>query len=424
MHSFALLLALAATSLVSAAPIRRASSDTITVFKFAEVLERLETEFYGQALSKFKDSDFAAAGFSSTQLPIEQFKVIQQDEKTHDEFLNAALKANGAEPVQGCQFNFDSVLTDVNTMVATARAVENVGVGAYLGAATLLSNDTVILDQAASILTVEARHQTVNNILSGGPAIFSAFDIPLSQSEVLAIAGQFISGCDLGITANPSLTITNKGAIKPGTKLTFKSDAINGSTDQLSCQMLFGGADTAIVLPLDQCVVPDGAEGLGYVFVTNGGQPLVNNVRDRGVSIAGPAVVSVWGKPELLGSLVKSCGNSTISGAQSVTTQTVSPDAASKIILSTGTAAPTSSSTNNTSGTSATPAATPAANAAASPNDGSSAGGNVKTGPTAGGALSVNGLSQVPAPPAVSAPPASPSGSGHGGGSGYGGGGY
>ena len=85
-------------------------------------------------------------------------------------------------------------------MAATARVVEAVGVGAYLGGATLIT-DPVLLDAAGSILTVEARHQTVLNILSGtGTAVPSAFDIPLTPSEVLALAGPFIDGpCDLGI---------------------------------------------------------------------------------------------------------------------------------------------------------------------------------------------------------------------------------
>lgn len=87
-------------------------------------------------------------------------------------------------------------------MAATARVVENVGVAAYLGGATLIT-DPVFLDAAASILTVEARHQTILNVLTGGSAIPSAFDIPLTPSEVLAIAGAFISGCDVGIPGMP-----------------------------------------------------------------------------------------------------------------------------------------------------------------------------------------------------------------------------
>lgn len=84
-------------------------------------------------------------------------------------------------------------------MAATARVVENVGVGAYLGAAHLVS-DPQLLTAAGSILTTEARHQTMLNLLGGGTAIPQAFDIALLPPQVLAIASPFISGCDLGIT--------------------------------------------------------------------------------------------------------------------------------------------------------------------------------------------------------------------------------
>ncbi len=76
-------------------------------------------------------------------------------------------------------------------MAATARVVENLGVAAYLGAAPLLS-DPVLLQAAGSILTVEARHQTVLNLLSGtGSAIPQAFDIGFTPQEVLAVASPF-----------------------------------------------------------------------------------------------------------------------------------------------------------------------------------------------------------------------------------------
>lgn len=90
-------------------------------------------------------------------------------------------------------------------MAATARVVEMVGVGAYLGAASLVT-DPQLLTIAASILTVEARHQTMLNVLNGaGAAIPQAFDIPLSPPQVLAIAGAFIQpGCDLGVPGKPS----------------------------------------------------------------------------------------------------------------------------------------------------------------------------------------------------------------------------
>jgi hypothetical protein len=86
----------------------------------------------------------------------------------------------------------------VTTTVTVARLVENVGVGAFLGAAHLISDPT-ILQAAASIVTTEARHQTMLNILNDGAAIANPFDLALLPNEVLAIAGPFISGCDLGV---------------------------------------------------------------------------------------------------------------------------------------------------------------------------------------------------------------------------------
>lgn len=83
-------------------------------------------------------------------------------------------------------------------MAATARLVENVGVSAYLGA-TALVDDLQLLGAAASILTSEARHQTMLNVLNGGSAVYNAFDMALTPGQVLSIAGGFVSGCDLGI---------------------------------------------------------------------------------------------------------------------------------------------------------------------------------------------------------------------------------
>jgi hypothetical protein len=61
--------------------------------EFAEVLEQLESAFYLQALQKFKDADFVSAGFSSSQIPIEQFTNIQADEAAHATALQVPLSA-------------------------------------------------------------------------------------------------------------------------------------------------------------------------------------------------------------------------------------------------------------------------------------------------------------------------------------------
>ena len=59
--------------------------------EFANVLEQLETQFYTQALQKFQESDFIAAGFTSAQVPIQQFQAIQSDEASHTTVLAVGI---------------------------------------------------------------------------------------------------------------------------------------------------------------------------------------------------------------------------------------------------------------------------------------------------------------------------------------------
>jgi len=388
------LFALAAPLLVSAAPARfygkRAASDVL-VFKFADVLEQLESSFYQQAIAKFTAADFTNAGFPSSQIPIEQFQSIQADEAAHSVALQAALKSFGETPITGCQFNFNSALTDVTTMAATARVVESVGVAAYLGGATLLT-DPVLLTAAGSILTVEARHQTILNILSSaGTAIPAAFDMAFTPSEVLAIASPFITGgCQIPIPAGTPLSLTNTGTVAPGTKLTFMATSINGTIPDASlfCQMLVGGAPMSIPLPLSQCVVPSGINGPVAIFITSDGQPLLNNVRDRAQNkvIAGPTLAFIDTKPQMLGQLAR--GSSGSGPQTSTSTRTISPAEASSIIISANGASATPTSTSTPSSM----AGAPSGNAASSKP---SAGPNMFTGKSADGKITVNGWKGV-----------------------------
>jgi len=468
-------IALATPFLVSAAPVKRQASDnTVLVLKFADVLEQLESEFYDQALNKFKSGDFEQAGFASSQLPLQQFEVIQSDEVAHSTAIRSVLKSLGKDPVDTCKFDFGGALSDVATMAATARVVENVGVGAYLGGATLI-DDVVILDAAASILTIEARHQTVLNILNGASAVPQAFDIPLTPSEVLALAGPFISGCDLGIPANTPLSITNTGTIGPGTRLEFSATSIDGtvSEDTLFCQMMLGGASTSLPLPFKDCVVPDDIDGPVAIWITRDNQPLINNVRDRATTqqVAGPAMAFIDTKFEELGQLARSGKGShrkggkgkgegkgkgkdfkgkdsddfdfdgkdfdfdgsddnnddqvaeaqAQPGTETSSTTVISLDQASAVVAA-------ASSTVTVEPTLAAAAAAPAppppqASGSAQSLSASTPGGpNMQTGKSADGAITVIGWSNIPAPgTAPAAAPAAPASGGSSGGYSYGG---
>ncbi|KAF7331654.1 hypothetical protein MKEN_00045100 [Mycena kentingensis (nom. inval.)] len=347
-YSTSILAALAsAPLLVSSAPVRSraASANDALVFQFANVLEQLETKFYAEGIAKFTESDFTSAGFSSALIATETLTVIQADEAAHTDFIQQALKDNGAEPLV-CDFDFSSVLTDVATMAAVARKVEMVGVSAYLGGATLI-DDTIFLDAAASILSIEARHQTVLNLMSGtGSAIPQAFDIPLRPEEILAIAGGFIKApCDLGITPAKTLTVTTANP-QVGSRLEFSGEGVE--TSGQFCNMITGGMPFSINLPIEDCVVPPGVNGPVAIWITSDNNPLANNVVDRDSvkQVAGPDIIFIDSVPETLGQLVR--GSGTSSGATSSVTTTISPEDAAKVIAgaSTGESAPEATATS------------------------------------------------------------------------------
>ncbi|KAG1739849.1 ferritin-like domain-containing protein, partial [Suillus paluster] len=298
--------------------------------EFANVLEQLESTFYSQALQKFNQSDFIAAGFASAQIPLQQFQAIAADESTHATTLQTAINALGGQTISGCTFNVSPLLTDVTTMVAAARLVENVGVSAYLGALTLI-NDTVLSTAAATIMTVEARHQTILNLLSGATAIPQAFDVALNPSEILALTGGLISGCNLGIPANVPLQLNSSGPVQAGAKLNFTSAALNGTIpiEKLSCQFLAGGLSVAISQPLAECSVPPNVTGPMFAFVTNSSQPLANNIRDAatGTIVAGPTMIFVDNQQDALAIAARPGLNSTVAqnGSSNATTSFAAP---------------------------------------------------------------------------------------------------
>ncbi|KZP15098.1 hypothetical protein FIBSPDRAFT_1048337 [Athelia psychrophila] len=393
------LIALAAPYLVSALPFKakRAAAADILVLQFADVLEQLESQFYSEALSTFQIADFVTAGFSDAQIPIQLFTNIQVDESTHSTILQAAIKAEGAQPLSGCKFDFSSVLTDVATMAATARLVENVGVGAYLGAATLLT-DPQLLSAAATILTIEARHQTILNLIAGGTAIPASFDIALTPPQVLAIAGAFISGCDTGITSNTPLAVTNKGTVAVGTTLSFSSTALNSSVDtshhakpgeqKLFCQMMIGNLPSAVVLPYSACTVPAGINGPVAIFVTIDDQALANNVliQTTVTVLAGPTMAFIDTITQDIDVVVKSGSASSSSGSGNSSSGSGSSSSGSGSGSSSSGGGSGSSSSGSGSGTATASASDSTSTTTISPGDASSIESSASATASAGGA--------------------------------------
>ncbi|KAF9224359.1 hypothetical protein BS17DRAFT_779678 [Gyrodon lividus] len=352
---------------VHALPLKRTSVD-LGVLMFANVLEQLESNFYLQALQTFNASSFETAGFVSSEVVIQQIQTIASDESIHAVILESVINALGGQVVSSCTFDFSSVLIDVDTMVATARVVENVGVSAYLGALTAIS-DPALVTAAGSIMTVEARHQTVLNLLSDATSIPQPFDMALTPADVLALAGAFISGCDLGVSANPPLTVTSGGSLKTGTKLNFSSPALNGTIpeNQLSCQIFAGGLNSSVFQPICDCAVPANISGPMYVFITDDEKATAKRYMDGTMKavpytshvVAGPALLFIDNAPDLIGNLIRPGLNGTSGNGTLVTVQpataTSSFAAPTTVTLVTGTATHSSATATSSAVTSPIP---------------------------------------------------------------------
>lgn len=157
------------------------------VLNYALTLEHLEYAFYRDGIGLF------TFGNDSRGASIDSFlAAIRDHELAHVETLTQVITDLGGEPVAEATYDFGDAYTDPAAFLATAMALENTGVSAYDGAGQYI-DDPDLLTAAGSIVAVEARHASYLNLLNGMLPFPDAFETPLTQDEVLAIAGPFIA---------------------------------------------------------------------------------------------------------------------------------------------------------------------------------------------------------------------------------------
>jgi len=129
----------------------------------------------------------------------QQMSLLRRHENDHVMGLVAAL-GSAARPKP----TFQGLLQpNLNSFLTVAQALENTGVGAYLGAAGFIL-DGDYLASAASIALIEARHAGFLNSLRSQPMTLNAggsevsFESPLSVMQVSAAAGPFIANLNGG----------------------------------------------------------------------------------------------------------------------------------------------------------------------------------------------------------------------------------
>lgn len=161
--------------------------DDVDVLNYALTLEFLESEFYRQGNSKNllsgKEADY--------------LKTIGADEDAHVAAISDTIKKIGGTPVEAPGVDFGDAFSNRESFLKTAHTFENLGVGAYLGAAGSIQNKD-ILQAAAGIFGVEARHAAIVgqllNLKPEGGVYMGSTETGLPKSDVLAAAEPFLAG--------------------------------------------------------------------------------------------------------------------------------------------------------------------------------------------------------------------------------------
>jgi hypothetical protein len=171
------------------------------VLTYAYALEQLEADFYTKVVN--------ASGFSTTFTSIEQTVLtdLYRHEVIHREFFKTALTAALPNPdtqlLPNLAFDYGALnFNNRSQVLATAKALEDTGVGAYNGAGKLLTNPDYLL-LAGKIVSVEARHASaIRSLINPNSKDFAGddvitistgLDLAKNPSEILPIAGGFIT---------------------------------------------------------------------------------------------------------------------------------------------------------------------------------------------------------------------------------------
>lgn len=165
----------------------------VGVLNYAYALEQLEADFYTKVVNSFY------SGISDMERQV--LTDLYHHEVIHRDFFKAAISGVTSNVLPTLEFQYTGVdFSNRNSVLATAKALEDTGVAAYNAAGKYITNlDYLVI--AGKIVSVEARHAaTIRDLINPGSADFSGndvvdsngLDVAKEPSEIVTIAGNFI----------------------------------------------------------------------------------------------------------------------------------------------------------------------------------------------------------------------------------------
>lgn len=159
------------------------------ILNYAYALEQLEAAFY----TRVAQSPFSGITATETALLTD----IRDHEVAHREFFKKAL---GAAAIPALNVNFSAIdFGKRDSVLAAAKAFEDLGVAAYNGAGALIDDKNYLL-LAGKIVSVEARHAAcIRDLISNGSfadnTIIDAngMDRAKAPADVLMTAQSFLT---------------------------------------------------------------------------------------------------------------------------------------------------------------------------------------------------------------------------------------
>lgn len=170
----------------------------LSLLNYALTLENLEAAFYTQGLAQFSSADFGNSTFIQNFGSViggdvyAYLSLIRDHETQHVRTIQSLIKGLGGTPSGPCTYNFGYKTAD--DFATLAALLENTGVMAYDGAVSQISNAT-LKTAAMTIATVEARHASYLNLLTGASPFPASFDTAATSAAILAAAGKYITAC-------------------------------------------------------------------------------------------------------------------------------------------------------------------------------------------------------------------------------------